>query len=50
MTLGLLVSFLVTFLLLPSLLKIFASDNEIGIKDTEKSKITSALSSFTKKK
>ena len=48
MTLGLIVSFLVTFLLLPSLLNIFSSDNELNIKDTEKSFITSALSSFTK--
>ena len=36
-------SLLVTFLLLPSLLNLFSSDNEIGIKDTEKSFITSAL-------
>ena len=49
MTLGLIVSFLVTFLLLPSLLNIFSSDNELNIKDTEKSFITSALGSFTKK-
>ncbi len=48
MTLGLVVSFLVTFLLLPSLISILASENEIGIKDTEKSKITAALGSFTK--
>ncbi len=50
MTLGLIVSFLVTFLLLPSLINLFSKDNEIGLKDTEKSFITSALSSFTKKK
>ena len=48
MTLGLIVSLLVTFLLLPSLLSLFSSNNEIGIKDTEKSFITSTLSSFTK--
>ncbi|MAJ66373.1 MAG: hypothetical protein CMI76_03705, partial [Candidatus Pelagibacter sp.] len=48
MTLGLIVSLLVTFLLLPSLLNLFSSENEIGIKDTEKSLITSALGSFTK--
>jgi uncharacterized protein len=48
MTLGLIVSILVTFLLLPSLLNIFSSDNEINLKNTEKSYITSALSSFTK--
>ena len=48
MTLGLIVSFLVTFLLLPSLISILAAQNEIGLKDTEKSLITSALGSFTK--
>ena len=49
MTLGLIVSLLVTFLLLPSLLSIFSSNDEINVKDTEKSFITSALGSFTKK-
>ncbi|MDA8822777.1 MMPL family transporter [Candidatus Pelagibacter bacterium] len=49
MTLGLIVSLFVTFLLLPSLLNLFSSDNEMSIKDTEKSYITSALSLFTKK-
>ena len=48
MTLGLIISLLVTFLLLPSLLNLFSSDNEINIKDTEKSFITSSLGSFTK--
>ncbi len=48
MTLGLIISFLITFLLLPSLISTLASENEIGIKDTEKSLITSALGSFTK--
>ena len=48
MTLGLIVSFLVTFLLLPSLISLLSSENEIGIKDTEKSVITSTLGSFTK--
>ena len=48
MTLGLIVSFLVTFLLLPSLISLIASENEIGLKDTEKSFITSFLGSFTK--
>ena len=48
MTLGLIVSFLVTFFLLPSLISILSSDGEINIKDTEKSIITSALGSFTK--
>ncbi len=49
MTLGLIVSLLVTFLLLPSLISLLTSDNEINIKDTEKSFITKALASFTKK-
>tara|TARA_Y100000389_G_scaffold71507_1_gene68190 strand:+ start:13566 stop:16043 length:2478 start_codon:yes stop_codon:yes gene_type:complete len=48
MTVGLLVSLLVTFLLLPSLLNIFSSENEMNLKDTERSLITSALGSFTK--
>ena len=48
MTLGLIVSFLVTFFLLPSLINILASQDEIGLKNTEKSLITSALGSFTK--
>ena len=36
MTLGLIVSLLVTFLLLPSLLSTFSSNDEVGIKDTQK--------------
>jgi len=48
MTLGLLISLLVTFLLLPSLISVISSENEIDIKDTEKSFITSSLGSFTK--
>ncbi len=48
MTLGLIVSLLVTFLLLPSLINLLASENEMDIKDTEKSLITSLLASFTK--
>ena len=48
MTLGLIVSLLVTFLLLPSLLSLFSSNDEIEVKDTEKSFITSALGSFAK--
>ena len=49
MTLGLIVSLLVTFLLLPSLLSIFSLENEINIKDTQKSLITSILGSIAKK-
>ena len=48
MTLGLIISFFVTFLLIPSLISILASEEEISIKDTEKSLITYALGSFTK--
>tara|TARA_B100001093_G_scaffold481565_1_gene512406 strand:+ start:114 stop:2597 length:2484 start_codon:yes stop_codon:yes gene_type:complete len=48
MTLGLVVSLIVTFLLLPSLINLLSSDNEIGLKNTEKSIITSALATFTK--
>ena len=49
MTMGLTVSILVTFFLLPSLLTLFSSNEDINVKDTEKSKITSALGSFAKK-
>ena len=49
MTLGLSVSLVVTFLLLPSLLNIFSSENEINVKDTEKSIITSILGNVAKK-
>ena len=48
MTLGLIISFFVTFLLLPSLLNLLSTEEEITIKDTEKSIITSLLASFTK--
>ena len=48
MTLGLIVSLIITFLLLPSVISLLASENEIGLKDTEKSIITSSLASFTK--
>ena len=48
MTLGLTVSIIVTFSLLPSLLSIFTNEESINVKDTEKSKITSALSNFSK--
>ena len=49
MTLGLSVSILVTFLLIPSLLSIFATDAEITIKETQNSKITSVLANFSKR-
>ena len=49
MTLGLLVSIIVTFLLLPSLLNIFSLEKEIKIKDTEKSIITSFFANVAKK-
>ena len=49
MTLGLIVSLLVTFTLIPSLLSIFSSEKELNIKDTEKSIITSFLASVAKR-
>ena len=49
MTLGLLVSLIVTFTLLPSLLNIFANENEIDKKNKDKSFITSILGSIAKK-
>ena len=49
MTLGLIISFLVTFLLLPSLINLLSSENEINIKDTEKSFITSCVRCFYEK-
>ena len=49
MTMGLIVSFLVTFLLLPSLLSIFTSENEIDIKNTQNSLITNFLGKLAKK-
>ena len=48
MTLGLIVSLLVTFLLLPSLLNLLSSEQEISIQNTQKSFITSSLASFVK--
>ena len=48
MTIGLIISLFVTFLLLPSLLNLLSSEKEIIIQDTEKSFITSSLASFTK--
>ncbi len=50
MTMGLTVSILVTFLLLPSLLSLFSSDEDIYVKDTERSKITSLLGNIAKKR
>ena len=49
MTLGLIISLIITFLLLPSLINLLSTDNEINLKDTDKSFITSALASFVKK-
>ena len=48
MTLGLLISLIVTFTLLPSLLNIFANENEIDVKNKDKSFITSILGSIAK--
>ena len=49
MTFGLIISLFITFLLIPSLINLLSTESEINIKDTEKSIITSALCSFTKK-
>ena len=49
MTLGLLISLIVTFTLLPSLLNIFANENEIEVKNKDKSFITSILGSIAKR-
>ncbi len=49
MTLGLLISLIVTFTLLPSLLNIFANENEIDLKNKDKSFITSILGSIAKR-
>ncbi len=48
MTLGLLISLIVTFALLPSLLNIFANENEIDVKEKDKSFITLILGSIAK--
>ena len=48
MTLGLLISLIVTFTILPSLLNIFANENEIDVKNKDKSFITSILGSIAK--
>ena len=45
---GLIVSIVITFLLL-SLLTLFTSTEDMGLKQSEKSKITSALGNFSKK-
>ena len=49
MTLGLIISLIVTFLLIPSLLNLLSSENETIVNETEKSLITNSLASFTKK-
>ncbi len=49
MTLGLIVSLFVTFTLIPSILSIFSEKNEIEIKSTEESFITSFLGLIAKK-
>ena len=49
MTMGLTVSILVTFSLLTSLLSIFAKNENIDVKDSEKSIITETLASIAKK-
>ncbi len=49
MTMGLIVSILITFFLLPSLLTLFTTHESINLQSSEKSKITSALGNFSKK-
>ncbi len=49
MTLGLTVSILVTFSLLPALLSIFTQNENIDVKDQQKSVITNSLGNFSKK-
>tara|TARA_B100000214_G_scaffold160719_1_gene115299 strand:- start:621 stop:2999 length:2379 start_codon:yes stop_codon:yes gene_type:complete len=46
MTLGLITSFIVTFTLLPTLLN-FLEDKKVSLEESQKSKITSGLSSFS---
>ena len=48
MTLGLIISIIITFLLLPSLISLLSKDDEINIKETQSSIFTFALASFTK--
>ena len=50
MTLGLIVSLLVTFLLIPSLLNIFSLEKEINLNGAKKSLITTILGSTAKKR
>ena len=49
MTLGLIVSFSVTFLLLPSLLNNLSDKEEINVRNTERSLITSIMATVAKK-
>ncbi len=48
MSLGLIVSILVTFTLLPSLLSSFTNNDDIDVKDSQRSIITNVLSKFAK--
>ncbi len=48
MTMGLIISLIVTFILLPSLLNIFSTENNIEVKDSEKSFITSIFGAIAK--
>ena len=49
MTLGLIVSLFVTFLLIPTLINLISPNDEIYIRDTEKSLITSKFAALAKK-
>ena len=48
MTLGLSVSLIVTFFLIPSLLSLYATEKDISFKDDQKSLITNSLGNFSK--
>jgi len=48
MTLGLIVSIIITFTLIPALLNLFSTSNDSINQNEEKSKITNALSNFSK--
>ena len=49
MTLGLSVSLIVTFYLLPSLIMVFSNDDDIELQETKKSIITNFLANIAKK-
>ena len=48
MTVGLTISIIVTFSLIPSLLSIFGEDTDVKVQENERSRITNALGNFAK--